>query len=53
MLISGAMSYVLDQDVHYVVTSAARVLRALCDGVRGALSISNPRVDIVTAENLA
>ena len=53
MLISGTMSYVLDQDVHYAVTSAARVLRALCDGVRGALSISNPRVDIVTTENLA
>jgi LacI family transcriptional regulator len=53
MLISGTLSYVLDQDVHYAVTSAARVLRALCDGVRGALTISNPRVDILTAENLA
>jgi len=53
MLISGAVSYVLDQDVHYAVTAATRVLRALCDGVRGALSISNPRVEIVTAENLA
>jgi LacI family transcriptional regulator len=53
MLISGAVSYVLDQDVHYAITAATRVLRALCDGVRGALSISNPRVEIVTAENLA
>jgi LacI family transcriptional regulator len=53
MLISGAMAYVLDQDVHYAVTAAARVLRALCDGVRGALTISNPRVEILTAENLA
>jgi LacI family transcriptional regulator len=53
MLISGAATYVLDQDVHYAITSAARVLRALCDGVRGALSVSHPRVEIITAENLA
>jgi LacI family transcriptional regulator len=53
MLISGAITYVLDQDVHYAITSAARVLRALCDGVRGALSVSHPRVEILTAENLA
>jgi LacI family transcriptional regulator len=53
MLISGAVTYVLDQDVHYAITSAARVLRALCDGVRGALSVSHPRVEIITAENLA
>jgi LacI family transcriptional regulator len=53
MLISGAVTYVLDQDVHYAITSAARVLRALCDGVRGALSVSHPRVEILTAENLA
>lgn len=53
MLISGALGYVLDQDVHYAVTTAARVLRALCDGVRGALVAINPRVEILTAENLA
>jgi LacI family transcriptional regulator len=53
MLISGTLGYVLHQDVHYVVTTAARVLRALCDGVRGALAVTNPRVEIVTAENLA
>jgi len=53
MLLSGTLSYVLDQDVHYAVTAASRVLRSLCDGVRGALSVSNPRIDIVTAENLA
>ena len=53
MLISGALSFVLHQDVHYAVTTAARVLRALCEGVRGALAVSNPRVDILTAENLA
>jgi LacI family transcriptional regulator len=53
MLISGTLAYVLHQDVHYVVTAAARVLRALCDGVRGALTVNNPRVEIVTAENLA
>ena len=53
MLISGALGYVLHQDVYYAVTAAARVLRALCDGVRGALVASNPRVEILTAENLA
>jgi LacI family transcriptional regulator len=53
MLISGALAYVLHQDIHYAVTTAARVLRGLCEGVRGALAVSNPRVDILTAENLA
>jgi LacI family transcriptional regulator len=53
MLISGTLGYVLNQDVHYAVTAAARVLRALCDGVRGALATTNPRIEIVTAENLA
>jgi len=53
MLLSGALSYLLHQDVEYAVGAASRVLRALCDGVRGALAINNPRVEIVTAENLA
>ena len=53
MLISGAVSYVLHQDVYYSIMAATRVLRSLCDGVRGALSVSNPRVEILTAENLA
>jgi LacI family transcriptional regulator len=33
--------------------NAARVLRALCEGVRGALSVVQPKVEILTAENLA
>ena len=53
MLLSGALGYLLHQDVEYAVTAAGRVLRALCDGVRGALAISNPRIEIITAENLA
>lgn len=53
MLLSGTLSYLLHQDVQYAVNSAGRVLRALCDGVRGALSITNSRVEIITAENLA
>jgi len=53
MLLSGTLSYLLHQDVQYAVTAASRVLRALCDGVRGALAINNPRVEIITAENLA
>jgi LacI family transcriptional regulator len=53
LLMSHAVTYVLDQDVHYAVNTAARVLRDLCEGVRGALSVSNPRVDVLTPENLA
>jgi len=53
MLLSGALSYLLHQDVEYAVAAAGRVLRALCDGLRGALAINNPRVEILTAENLA
>ena len=53
MLLSGALSYLLHQDVEYAVGAASRVLRALCDGVRGALAINNPRIEILTAENLA
>lgn len=53
MLVSGQATYVLHQDVHYAVLSATRVLRALCDSLRGALAISSPRVEIMTAENLA
>jgi LacI family transcriptional regulator len=52
MLVSGSLAYVLHQDIHYVVLTAARVLRGLCEGVRGALAVAQPNVDIVTAENL-
>ena len=51
-LSSGGLSYVLHQDVHYCVLAAARVLRALCENVRGALSVVQPRVEILTAENM-
>ena len=52
LLISGALAYVLHQDIHYCVLTAARVLRGLCDNVRGALNVVQPRVEILTAENL-
>jgi len=52
LLISGAVSYVLHQDIHYCVLTAARVLRGLCENVRGALNAVQPRVEILTAENL-
>jgi LacI family transcriptional regulator len=52
LLGSGALSYVLHQDLHYCVLTAARVLRALCENVRGALSVVQPRIEILTAENL-
>lgn len=53
MLVSGQITYVLHQDLHYAVMAATRMLRALCESLRGALSIGSPRVEIVTAENLA
>ena len=53
MLMSGALSYVINQDLYSSISNASRVLRGLCDGVRGALSLGNPRVEILTAENLA
>jgi LacI family transcriptional regulator len=52
LLGSGAVSYVLHQDIHYCVLAAARVLRALFENVRGALSVVQPRIEILTAENL-
>jgi LacI family transcriptional regulator len=52
MLVDGRLAYVLHQDIHYCVLTAARVLRGLCDNVRGALNVVQPRVEILTAENL-
>jgi LacI family transcriptional regulator len=52
MLIDGSLAYVLHQDVHYCVLTAAKVLRGLCDNVRGAPNVVQPRVEILTAENL-
>lgn len=52
LLLSGKLSYVLDQDVHYCINTAARVLHALCENVRGALAVVQPRIEILTAENL-
>ena len=52
LLSSGGFAYLLVQDIHYCVGTAARVLRALCENVRGALNVVQPRVEILTAENL-
>ncbi len=52
LLSTGALSYVLHQDIHYCVLAAARVLRALCENMRGALAVAPPRIEILTAENL-
>jgi LacI family transcriptional regulator len=52
LLSAGDLSYVLHQDIHYSVLTAARVLRGLCENVRGALNIVQPRIEILTAENL-
>lgn len=52
MLIDGSLAYVLHQDVHYCVLTAARVLRGLCENVRGVQSVAQPRVEILTTENL-
>ena len=52
LLTAGALSYLLHQDIHYCVLAAARVLRAQCENVRGALNVAQPRFEILTAENL-
>ena len=52
LLAAGTLSYVLHQDIHYCILTAANVLRALCENVRGALNVVQPRVEILTAENL-
>ncbi|MEJ8812907.1 LacI family DNA-binding transcriptional regulator [Variovorax ureilyticus] len=52
LLENNSLSYVLHQDIHYCVSTAARVLRALCENVRGALNVVQPRIEILTAENL-
>ena len=52
LLSAGGFAYLLTQDIHYCVGAAARVLRALCENVRGALNVVQPRVEILTAENL-
>ena len=52
LLSANSLSYVLHQDIHYGVLAAARVLRALCDNVRGAFNVGQPRIEILTAENL-
>jgi LacI family transcriptional regulator len=52
LLGANALAYVLHQDIHYCISTAARVLRALCENVRGALNVVQPRVEILTAENL-
>jgi LacI family transcriptional regulator len=52
LLSDGSFAYLLTQDIHYCVGAAARVLRALCENVRGALNVVQPRVEILTSENL-
>jgi LacI family transcriptional regulator len=52
LLGAGALAYVLHQVIHGCAIAAARVLRALCENVRGALNVVQPRVEILTAENL-
>lgn len=54
LLASGTASFVLHQDIYQSVSAAARTLRALHDGVRGALAtFRNPRLEIITQENMA
>jgi LacI family transcriptional regulator len=52
MLVQSQLDYVLHQDVRYSILNAARVLRGLCDNVRGALNVVQPRIEILTSENL-
>jgi len=51
LLSRGDVAYVLDQDNHYCISTAARVLLGLCENVRGAIQVVKPRIEILTAEN--
>ena len=53
LLSDGSFAYLLTQDIHYCVGVAARVLRALCENVRGALNVVQPRVEILTSREPA
>jgi len=52
LLLSGEIAYVLNEDIRYCILTAARALRALCDNLRGALGVVQPRIEILTSENL-
>jgi LacI family transcriptional regulator len=52
LLGADGLAYVLHQDIHYCISAAARVLRGLCENVRGALNVVQPPIEILTAENL-
>lgn len=52
LLLKDQISYVIKQDIHYCFMTATRVLHGLCENVRGALNVAQPRVEILTAENL-
>ena len=47
----GELAYVLAQDNQYCISTAAKVLRDLCENVRGAIQVVKPRIEILTAEN--
>ena len=51
VLSRNEVAYVLDQDIQYCVSAAAKVLRGLCENVRGAIQVPRPRIEILTSEN--
>ena len=52
MLGRGEIHYLLYQDIHYCVLTAANAMRKLCEKSRGALNVVQPRIEILTVENL-
>ena len=52
MLGRGEIHYLLYQDIHYCVLTAANAMRKLCEKSRGALNVVQPRIEILTIENL-
>lgn len=53
LLTSGALSYVLHQDIHYCILAAAKSLLSLRENLRGGSITIPPALQIVTSENLA
>ena len=52
LLGKGVIHYLLYQDIHYCVLTAANAMRKLCEKSRGALNVVQPRIEILTVENL-
>jgi len=52
LLRASKASYLLSQDIHYCIFTAIQTFKKLTENLRGALAIVQPRVEILTSENM-